>query len=191
LRLFRLVFALLAVVALGAPLCGEAGRVQAPAPAKPVAARTAAGTQANLAQVMRGILFPNVNVIYAAQNDDPAKTKLADDPSTSPNPLTGMFGGWQAVENSGLALAESARLLTVPGRLCSNGKPVPVQNADWIKFAQGLRQAGLVTYKAAQSKSQDALGDASDKVTMACMNCHDVYREKTDAQGGLAGRCTK
>jgi hypothetical protein len=101
-----------------------------------------------------------------------------------------MFGGWQAVENSGLALTEATRLLTVP-RLCSNGKPAPVQNADWIKFVQGLRAAGLTAYKAAQAKSPDALGDASDKVTVACMNCHDVYREKTDAQGGLAGRCTK
>lgn len=140
---------------------------------------------------MRGILFPNVNVIYVAQNDDPAKIKPADDPSTSPNPLTSMFGGWQAVEDSGLALSESARLLMVPGRLCSNGKPVPLQNADWIKFVQGLRPSGLTTYKAAQAKSQDALGDASDKVTTACQNCHDVYREKTDAQGGLAARCTK
>src|SRR5580658_7545190 len=128
---------LLAVVTLGTLLCGEAGRAQAPAPAKPAAAPAAAGTQANLAQVMRGILFPNVNVIYAAQNDDPAKIKPADDPGTSPNPLTSMFGGWQAVEDSGLALAESTRLLTVPGRLCSNGKPAPVQNADWIKFVQG------------------------------------------------------
>ncbi len=64
---------------------------------------------------MRGILFPNVNVIYAAQNDDPAKTKPADDPSTSPNPLTSMFGGWQAVEDSGLALAESLDSSRFPG----------------------------------------------------------------------------
>lgn len=192
-RIFRFGLGLLAVVAVAALLGAEAGSAQAPAPAKPVTTHAAAGApvQANLVQVMRGILFPNVNVIYAAQNEDPAKTKPADDPSTSPNPLTSMFGGWQAVEDSGLALAEATRLLTIPGRLCSNGKPVPVQNADWIKFVQGLRQAGLTTYKAAQAKSQDALGDASDKVTLACMNCHDVYREKTDAQGGMAARCTK
>jgi hypothetical protein len=191
-RIFRFGLGLLAVVALAALFCGEAGRARAPSPAKPATARAAgAQTQANLAQVMRGILFPNVNVIYAAQNQDPATIKPEADPSTSPNPLTSMFGGWQAVEDSGLALAESARLLTVPGRLCSNGKPVPAQNADWIKFVQGLRAAGLATYKAGQSKSADAIGDASDKVTVACMNCHDVYREKTDAQGGLAARCTK
>lgn len=189
-RLVRLSSWLLTMVSLGSLLCSEAGRAQAPAPAKPAATRPVAATQANLVQVMRGVLFPNVNVIYAAQNDDPAKIKPADDPSTSPNPLTSMFGGWQAVENSGLALTEATRLLTVP-RLCSNGKPAPVQNPDWIKFVQGLRAAGLTTYKAAQAKSQDALGDASDKVTVACMNCHDVYREKTDVQGGLAARCTK
>ena len=135
--------------------------------------------------------MPNVNVIYGAQSQDPATIKPADDPNDSPNPLTGSWGGWAAVENSGLALAEASRLLNVPGRVCSNGKPVPLQNADWPKFVQGLRAAALVAYKAGQAKNMDALGDASDKVTTACMNCHDVYREKSDKQGGLAARCTK
>jgi hypothetical protein len=189
-RIFRFGLGLLAVVALSALLVAEASRAQAPA--RP-AAQTAAAARppANLAQLMRGIFLPNVNVIYAAQSQDPATIKPADDPNDSPNPLTGSWGGWTAVENSGLALAEATRLLTVPGRVCSNGKPVPLQNADWAKFAQGLRDAALVAYKAGQAKNMDALGDASDKVTTACMNCHDVYREKTDAQGGLAARCTK
>ena len=30
-------------------------------------------TQATLAQLMKGILFPNSNVVFAAQEDDPAK----------------------------------------------------------------------------------------------------------------------
>src|SRR5271170_3256696 len=58
----------------------------APAPAK----RAAAGTlkpelYANLGQLMRGILFPNSNVVFAAQDDDPAKVPPAKDPSLSPN----------------------------------------------------------------------------------------------------------
>ena len=183
-RLLRPGLWLLIVVSLGASVSWESGRAQAPA--RP-AAQTAARPAANLAQLMRGILFPNVNVIYAAQNQDPATIKPADDPTTSINPLTGTWGGWTAVENSGLAISEASRLLTVPGRLCSNGKPVPLQNADWAKFVQGLRDAGLVAYKAGQTKSMDALGDASDKVTTACQNCHDVYRDK----GGPEARCTK
>ena len=145
----------------------------------------------NLLQVMRGILFPNSNVIFAAQSQDPASVKKDADPTTSVNPLAGIYGGWQAIENSGLALAESANLLTIPGRTCSNGKPAPVQNADWQQFVRDLRDAGMAAYKAGQSKNMDTVLEAADTVSTACMNCHDVYREKTPAQGGLAARCTK
>jgi len=145
----------------------------------------------NLLQVMRGILFTNSNVIFYAQSHDPAAAKRDADPTMSTDPLLGVYGTWEAVENSSIALAEAANLLTIPGRVCSNGKPAPVQNADWIKFVQGLREASMASYKAAKSKSQDAIVDVSDQVTTACSNCHDVYREKTPAQGGNTARCTK
>ena len=132
----------------------------------------------NLAQVMRGILFPNSNVIFAAQTINPADVKPAGDASTSTDPIASTYGGWMAVENSGLALAESANLLMIPGRTCLNGKPVPLQNSDWAGFVQELRTAGMTAYKAAQSKNQDNILMAADAVTTACMHCHDKYREK-------------
>jgi hypothetical protein len=144
-----------------------------------------------LLQVMRGILFPNSNVLFSAQTVDPASVKKDADPTASVNPLAGQYGGWEAIENSGIAMAEAANLLTIPGRICGNGKPVPVQNADWQRFVQGLRDAGMATYKAGQSKNMDMVIEAADTVTTACMNCHEVYREKTPAQGGMAARCTK
>src|SRR5262245_55096622 len=70
----------------------------------------------NMLQVMRGILFPNSNVIFAAQGKNPADIKPAADPATSTDPLTNTYGGWTAVENSGIAIAEAANLLTIPGR---------------------------------------------------------------------------
>jgi hypothetical protein len=82
------------------------------------------------------------------------------------------------VENSALAIAESANLLMMPGRKCSNGRPVPLGSADWAKFVQGVRDAGMKAYKAAQSKNQDNILDAADAMTVACANCHDKYREK-------------
>jgi hypothetical protein len=195
-------FALLVLVLIAALFSSKIATAQAPAkspapaPAKsaaPPAARAASGAkvEANLQQVMRAILFPNSNVIFAAQSTDPGTIKPEADPTQSPNPLTGSYGGWQAIENSGLALAESANLLIIPGRVCSNGKPVPMQNADWAKFVQELRDAGMATYKAAQTKKQDAIVDVTDQVSQACQDCHDVYREKTPKQGGLAARCTK
>ena len=182
------------VVTLSAALCAGIVSAQAPAARGRGAAAPAARPQqvhGNLLQVMRAILFPNSNVIFSAQTQDPASVKKDADGTSSVNPLAGMYGGWQAIENSGLAVAESANLLTIPGRVCSNGKPAPVQNADWQQFVRGLRDAGIAAYKAGQSKNMDMVVEAADTMTTACMNCHDVYREKTPAQGGLAARCTK
>jgi hypothetical protein len=163
-------------------------QAQPPAPkgAKaPAAAALKPEVTADLRQLMRGILFPSSNVIFAAQDDDPAKVPPAKDPALSPNPLASTYGGWMAVENSALALSEASNLLILPGRKCANGLPVPINNADWPKFVQGLREASLATYKAAQSKNQDNILTAAGDLTTACSNCHDKYREKPT----LADRC--
>jgi hypothetical protein len=141
--------------------------------------------EANLAQLMKGILFPSSNVIFAAQSTNPADVPPAKDPSLATDPLANAYGKWQAVENASLALAESANLLSLPGRKCSNGLPVPINNADWPGFVQGLRDAGMKAYKAAQSKDMDKILDAADTMTTACANCHEKYREKPT----LAARC--
>jgi hypothetical protein len=154
----------------------------APAQAKPAApapARMTAKIQGNLAQVMRGILFPNSNIIFDAQNNDPTKKK-ADEQFGNP------YGGWQSVENAAIALAESANLLIIPGRVCSNGKPAPLNRADWPGLVQGLRDASMASYKAAQSKNMDNIVDAAGTLTEACSACHDKYREKPN----LSLRCT-
>ena len=141
--------------------------------------------QGNLLQVMRGVIYPASNVVFASQGTDPATVKPAPDPSTATDPLMSAYGGWEAVQNAALALSESANLLAIPGRRCANGRPVPLQNPDWAKFVQGLRDAGMAAYKAAQSKDQDKMLDAADAVVTSCGNCHDKYREKPN----LADRC--
>lgn len=134
---------------------------------------------------MRGTLYPESNVIFAAQGDDPDKVPQAADPSVATDPLASSYGKWQAVENASLALSEVATLLTVPGRKCSNGLAVPLKNPDWAIFVQGLRDAGATALKAAQAKDQDKILDAAGDVSTACANCHDKYREKPN----LADRC--
>lgn len=168
---------------------GGAGAAQAPTPAaRPAAqaARPAAGPAfkaepvGNLAQVMRSILFPNSNIIFDAQEKDPAAPPEKD---AARSPYGDVYGGWQAVENASIALVEAAALITMPGRMCQNGKPAPVQRADWVKYVQGLVDAGKVAYKAAQSKNQDNIVDAAGTLTEACAACHEVYRDKpADAQ---------
>jgi hypothetical protein len=151
-------------------------RSGAPAPAK---------LDANMAQLMRGVLYPASNVLFAAQEDLSKQPKVAD-AATSPNPLTSTYGGWAAVENAGLAIAEASRLITIPGRMCSSGHPAPVARADWIKFTADLRKAGLAAYAAAKKKNTEAMVDVAGTVSDACSACHDVYREK---KGGLKDRC--
>ena len=185
-RVERAVFVVLSAIAAFL-FAGVAHAQQAPARKETARATPVAASKidANLLQLMRGILYPSSNVIFAAQ-DDLSKQPPVDDASTSPNPLTTTYGGWQAVENAALALSESANLILLPGRMCSNGKPAPVRRADWVKYAQGLRDAGRAAYKAAQSKNREAMVDVSGTVSDACSACHDVYREK---KGGVQDRC--
>ena len=140
---------------------------------------------ADMLQLMRSILYSASNVIFTAQSEDPASFEPAARVSTSPNPFTGAYGQWQAVELSGLALAESANLLTLP-RLCGNGRPAPVQDAAWQLWVQELRDAGMAAYAAGQSESQDAILDAAGAVSDSCLHCHQQYRQ---VPGGAAARC--
>jgi hypothetical protein len=135
---------------------------------------------ADLNQLMRGVLYPAANVVFFAQADDPAavKTPPGLDPSMAVNPLESTFGGWQAVENAALALTESATLLAVPGRVCSNGAPVPLNEPEWATFLQQLRDAGTQAYKAAQAKDQDKMIEVSDTLSNACANCHRRWRDR-------------
>src|SRR6185369_9134769 len=122
---------------------------------------------ATMLQLMRGVLYPASNVLFAAQEDLGKQPKPADE-ATSPNPLTSTYGGWTAVENAGLAIAEASRLIAIPGRLCSNGKLAPVQRADWVKFTAGVRKAGLDAYAAAKKKNTDAIVEVAGTVSDAC-----------------------
>src|SRR5258706_16280848 len=61
---------------------------------------------ANLSQLLRGILFPNSNVIFAAQSDNPADVKPDPRPSTATNPLAAPFGKREGGEEQALSIAE-------------------------------------------------------------------------------------
>jgi len=144
----------------------------------------AAKPAADLNQLMRSLFFPNSNVVFFTQRYDPTKVKRSEEPSGSTDPLTGVFGGWEAVENSALTLADSADLLLTAGRKCSNGRDVPLANADWSKLVEGLRDASMTAYKAALTKDQDNMLKASDVLAASCSSCHNKYRP-----GAAANRC--
>jgi hypothetical protein len=142
---------------------------------------------ADLNQLMRGVLYPAANVVFVSQVDDPEELKKGSgsDPSMSTDPLNAAFGGWVAVENAALALAESANLLTIPGRSCSNGVPIPVKDAAWDAFVQQLRNGSMQAYQAAKTRDQDKMIEASNAVNASCEGCHRRWRNPRTA----ANRC--
>ena len=127
-------------------------------------------------QLMQAILFPNANVIFSAESDDPAAVRRDTRPSASTNPLSGLYGGWQAVENSSLALLESADLLNLNGRVCANGKPVPVDESQWKAAVQAMRESALATAAAARARSQEQISKADEQLADSCSGCHRIYR---------------
>jgi len=137
---------------------------------------------ATVNQLMQALFFPQSNVVFATQRLDPEKIERAAEPSASSDPLTGVFGGWNAVENGALTLIDGADLLMTPGRMCSNGKAMPVSAPDWVKFVDQLKEAGKVSYQAAKSKNIDKMFEASDVLNVACSNCHNRYRRASRCQ---------
>jgi hypothetical protein len=162
-----------------------------PAPATPAAA--ASQVKANLNQVMRGILFPNSNIIFDAQDTDPGAPP--DPAAQGSSPYAGTYGGWEAVENAAMALGEAANLVALPGRVCQNNKPVPLDDPIFQKGLAALRDVAQKTYDIAKARKYDAdaMLNAADEVTQACATCHDVFRDRVvDGKPiGMEDRCTK
>jgi hypothetical protein len=116
----------------------------------------------NLRQVMRGLALPNSNILLGLQQNPPK-----DD------------ADWQPVINASVAIEELYNVIMISGRIRSNGQPVPVQAADYAKFAAALTPAGRDCLKAALMKSKDAISNCTDSLSQACDNCHKIYRDQS------------
>ena len=166
----------------------------------PPAAFSATG---NLNQLMRGIMFPNSNIIFTVQTHDPGEKQKVGDAANANSGFnwstwgSDLYSGWEIVDYASIALAESAPLLLTPGRRCENGKPVPVNDPDWIRFTKEMAEVGRSAYRASQTRSQEKVSDISGDVADACMHCHQVYRDKMRRgrsgapPSGQESRCTK
>jgi mono/diheme cytochrome c family protein len=148
--------------------------------------------EGNLAELMRAIAFPNSNIIFNVQLKDPgAQTKKA--PAAAPFDYvewgTTIYPGWLAIDQAAVAITETAPLLLTPGRRCQNGRPVPVDRADWKQYVKELVEVGKLARHASQARNFDAFVDISEKLNDACANCHKVYRDKGGTEGSGATRC--
>ncbi len=147
---------------------------------------------ANLAQYMRGVTFPNANIIFNTQLKDPAQTKPKM-PVPYDYVLWGqtVYYGWDAVDQAALALQETSALFLLPGRRCQNGRPVPINKADYQRYTHDLIDFAKELYKASQSRNVETVSSMAEKLNDTCANCHKVYRDVGGPEGGGLGtdRC--
>ena len=83
---------------------------------------------------------------------------------------------WAAVRRSAVTLAESGNLLMMRGRARDQ--------ADWMKDAKLLVDAGNAAYKAAQAKDGNALAAVAGAIDASCTTCHKQYRPNVFPKDG-------
>ncbi len=133
-----------------------------------------------LAEVMRGIAFPASNRLSDVQSVDPDSPEFDPENPNDDRPSANysqIYTGWPTVDNAAVALAEVAKLIMVPGRLCENGEPVPVEQDNWIQYARGLEEAGIKALALSRSRNMEAVAEVNNDIFEACSNCHSVYRD--------------
>jgi hypothetical protein len=165
-------------------------RVAFPAGKKTAAPTTSAGAveltaAANLSQFMRGVTFPNANILFNTQVKDPGKDKPKM-PVPYDYVLWGqtVYYGWQAVDQAILALKETTPLFLLPGRRCQNGRPVPINKADYQQYTHELISFTDDLWKVAQTRNVEAMSEMSEKLNATCAKCHQVYRDVGTTEGG-------
>jgi mono/diheme cytochrome c family protein len=145
----------------------------------------------NMAQLMRGIFFPNSNLIFTVQTRDPGAPAPPPAPDAQSGGFSwvdwgaGIYGGWQLVDNAAIALADASPLMLTPGIRCENGRPAPVTDAAWIKYTEEMIAVARKTYQASQSRKQEAVAEATGDLADACANCHRAYRDVRGPGRGL------
>jgi mono/diheme cytochrome c family protein len=187
-------------------LAGDTTRITWPQRAPTTTARAGgSGTirppAGNLAQWMRGLFFPNSNLIFAVQQQDPGAPKPPANVQAGSTTYfdwgMGIYTGWQVVDNAAIALIDISPMMLNPELTCENGKPAPVTDPDWIKFTEQLITVSKDIYRKSQARNQEAVSDATGDLSEACAACHTAYRDvRGPGRGGApgnpqanAGRC--
>jgi mono/diheme cytochrome c family protein len=154
--------------------------------------QASAAPEGNLAELMRAVAFPNANIIFNVQIKDPG-AQPKKQPAAAPFDYvewgSTVYPGWLAIDQAAVALTETTPLLLTPGRKCQNGRPVPVDRADWKKYVSELVDVGKLARRASLARNAEAFIDISEKLNDACANCHKVYRDKGGTEGSGATRC--
>jgi mono/diheme cytochrome c family protein len=156
-----------------------------------------------LNQLMRGVFFPNSNLLFTVQTRDPAAPVPPPDPAAKGAGFSvfewgqGIYTGWPVIENAATALADAAPWMLSPGLRCENGNLAPVTEPDWIRFTEEMVSVAKRGYRLVQTKNQEAVSEWTGDLSDACAACHGTYRDvggrgrgANPLVGNNSARCT-
>ncbi len=162
-----------------------------PAPTAPPAPSIEAALTPVLSvkELMEHIIDPTADFVFDAVGVDvSAKGSVETKPVTDDD--------WLRVERGALQLAESTNLLKmrrpmvpvgnevlppVAGKPAPELPPAEIQakidkdRSLWNKYADGLRDAALESFKIAKARDVEGLFNAGSAIDLACENCHLEY----------------
>lgn len=75
---------------------------------------------------------------------------------------------WTVLEGQALMVAEAANLLMLPGRARDD--------KQWMADAVLMREAGAAAFKAAKTRTVEAVAAVNDQLYESCTTCHRHYR---------------
>jgi hypothetical protein len=105
----------------------------------------------SVSQLMISITYPTSDAIFYVERNAPKTEK-----------------DWNDLQAQALMLAESGNLLMMGSRARDQG--------DWIKESQELVAVGAAAYKAALAKDLPAILALNQRLSDACVVCHQQYR---------------
>ena len=99
---------------------------------------------------------------------------------------------WNKVIAAATELAETTNLLMVPGRRRCVGGAIPEAfMTDWRRKAREVGEAANIALITAKKHDADALGEAGERIDVACDQCHERYQllddDPTDNNGKVWG----
>ncbi|MEM1248947.1 MAG: hypothetical protein AAGA81_01490 [Acidobacteriota bacterium] len=136
----------------------------------------------NLAEIMKAFIYPASNLMFEVQRYDPGETPEAGSDAAESPLFKGTYGGWQAVEQAGVALVEIESVALRP-RLCENGLDAPVDREDYREMSREMTEAARSILEAARARDREAVIERTDRLVVSCENCHLEYMRWDD-------RCT-
>jgi hypothetical protein len=151
---------------------------------------------------MRGIFFPNSNIVFTVQTVDPAEPPKPTSVQSQSGGTSvfawgqSIYTGWQVVDNAAVALIDVSPLLLAPGLKCENGRDAPIKDAQWIKATGEMVAVSKRIYEASRKKDRDLVSELTGDLSDSCASCHRVYRDvggrgrgADPATPNIAGRC--